>query len=255
MSRLIVARRLGLLPYSAGLAAQQASLSAHQTALCARSPAPHQLLLLEHTPVYTVGRRQRDCDVGEERRLRALGAEFHRTSRGGLITFHGPGQLVVYPMLNLAQLGVSGPRRYVHLLEEAIIEVCARLGVTAGTSPHTGVWVGDNKICAMGVHFTRRVLTSHGLALNCCVDLDWFRQIVPCGIADKFVTSLSQQLGRHVPVAEAAGQVVHVLAEKLGCDVVWEAESEEVTSSAEEPAVTSRPGEAPKHVAQSRTKL
>ena len=112
MSRLVRVRRLGLMSYSAGLAAQRAALSAHQVALAAGEPAPHQLLLLEHQPVYTVGRRQRGADTAqEEDRLRRLGAQFERTSRGGLITFHGPGQLVVYPMLNLKQLGVPGPRR------------------------------------------------------------------------------------------------------------------------------------------------
>ena len=105
-------RRLGLVSYSAGLTAQRAALLAHQAALEAGKPAPHELLMLEHHPVYTVGRRQRGADTAEEEaRLRRLGAGFERTGRGGLITFHGPGQLVVYPMLNLRQLGVPGPRR------------------------------------------------------------------------------------------------------------------------------------------------
>ncbi|KAF0312072.1 putative lipoyltransferase 2, mitochondrial [Amphibalanus amphitrite] len=223
MSRLVRVRHLGLVSYSAGLAAQRAALSAHQAALAAGGPAPHELLLLEHRPVYTVGRRQQGADTAaEEARLRRLGAEFERTGRGGLITFHGPGQLVAYPMLNLRQLGVPGPRRYVCLLEQAIIDVCGRLGVSAATSPHTGVWVGDNKVCALGIHLTQRVLTSHGLALNCSVDLDWFRHIVPCGIADKFVTSLTAELGRPVAVAEAAPLVAEALAARLGCRLVWE---------------------------------
>ncbi|XP_037072163.1 putative lipoyltransferase 2, mitochondrial [Pollicipes pollicipes] len=123
---------------------------------------------------------------------------------------------------HVSQMGQFKNDQYVHLLEEVVIEACGRMGVAAGTSPHTGVWVGDNKICAMGVHFTRRVLTSHGLALNCCVDLDWFRHIVPCGIEDKFVTSLTAELGRRVSVNEATSHVVDVLAELLNCEIVWD---------------------------------
>uniref|UniRef100_A0A8C1II11 lipoyl(octanoyl) transferase n=1 Tax=Cyprinus carpio TaxID=7962 RepID=A0A8C1II11_CYPCA len=110
-------------------------------------------------------------------------------SRGGLITFHGPGQLVCYPVLNLGCFRKS-VRWYVCELERTVIKTCGQFGIEASTSPDTGVWAGDNKICAIGIH-CGRYITSHGLALNCNTDMSWFDNIVPCGIMGKGVTSLS----------------------------------------------------------------
>ncbi|VDN83787.1 unnamed protein product [Brugia pahangi] len=146
------------------------------------------LLLLEHTPVYTVGIRHFQYNKDEENRLKKLGADFFRTKRGGLITFHGPGQLVVYPIVDLHSLHVKGPdqnstivgvRRYVYLVEEAIIKTVRDFGLRgADRSPNTGVWLanGMRKIAAIGIN-VRDGIVSHGLALNCNTDLNWFHQV------------------------------------------------------------------------------
>lgn len=149
----------------------------------------NQLLLLEHPPTYTVGKRGAIYDETVEEYLREKGADFYRVNRGGLITFHGPGQLVAYPILKLERKNAI--RWYVDTLEVAIIDLLAEFGLKGETSPHTGVWIGDNKICAMGINAQREV-TSHGLAINCNTDMSWFGNIVPCGIQDKGVTSLSK---------------------------------------------------------------
>ncbi|XP_078481375.1 octanoyl-[acyl-carrier-protein]:protein N-octanoyltransferase LIPT2, mitochondrial [Ciona intestinalis] len=156
------------------------------------------LLMLQHDPVYTVGLRSSEYDENDESRLSALGADFVRTNRGGLITFHGPGQLVVYPIFKLADFKL-GIRKYVCQLEATIIALCERYELEAMRSPHTGVWIGNNKVCAMGIN-ARRGVTSHGLALNCNTDLEWFNRIVPCGIHGKGVTSLSHELSRDITV-------------------------------------------------------
>lgn len=147
--------------------------------------------------------------------LRLLGADIHRTNRGGLITFHGPGQLVCYPVLNLGSFKKS-VRWYVCQLEKTVIRLCSKFGIKASTSPHTGVWVGDNKICAVGIH-CGRYITSHGLALNCNTDLTWFDHIVPCGIEGKGVTSLSAELQRDVSVGETIPQLLEAFQEQFTC--------------------------------------
>ncbi|XP_023946334.2 putative lipoyltransferase 2, mitochondrial isoform X2 [Bicyclus anynana] len=126
-------------------------------------------------------------------RLQQLGAEFRKTNRGGLITFHGPGQLVAYPIINLKNFKTS-VRWYVDRLEETVIKICDELGIKANRSPDTGVWVEDNKIAAIGIHASRYV-TTHGISLNCDNDLTWFKHIDPCGIKDKGVTSLTNETG------------------------------------------------------------
>ncbi|XP_072256918.1 octanoyl-[acyl-carrier-protein]:protein N-octanoyltransferase LIPT2, mitochondrial-like [Pyxicephalus adspersus] len=203
--------RLGLLSYSEALQAQARSVR-----LCAER-GEDRLLLLEHRPVYTVGIRQSRYTGEEEARLRALGADFQRTDRGGLITFHGPGQLVCYPVLSLRRLHRT-LRRYVCGLEGAAIGLCRRLGVEGGRSGDTGVWVGERKICAIGVHCSHHI-TSHGLALNCNTDLTWFNHIVPCGLEGKGVTSLSTELGRVVTVEEVIPSFLEAFQEEFHCTV------------------------------------
>lgn len=144
-----------------------------------------------------------------------LGAEFFKTNRGGLITFHGPGQLVVYPIVYLKQLG-GGVRWYVASLETAIINCCRQYMLKATTSVHTGVWVNDRKICAIGVHGSQQVMT-HGLALNCSIDLDWFSHIVPCGIEGKGVTSITQELGRTVTPTSVIPKFLKCVSEQFNC--------------------------------------
>uniref|UniRef100_A0A3Q2Z3H2 Octanoyl-[acyl-carrier-protein]:protein N-octanoyltransferase LIPT2, mitochondrial n=2 Tax=Hippocampus comes TaxID=109280 RepID=A0A3Q2Z3H2_HIPCM len=198
--------RLGLLPYREALRVQETYVQRCR----AGAGASHALLLCQHPPVYTTGIRQKGRPPAELERLRLLGAEVHNADRGGLITFHGPGQLLCYPVLHLAAFKKS-VRWYVSQLEQTAISACAGLGVEASASPHTGVWVGDNKICAIGIRCSRYV-TSHGLALNCDTDLAWFGHIVPCGLEGKGATSLSAERGRRVAVDEAVPHVLRAFA-------------------------------------------
>ena len=160
------------------------------------------LLLVEHNPVYTIGLRRNIYTQNDMDKLRKLNAQVELTDRGGLITFHGPGQLVAYPILNLKSYNPS-LKWYVSQLEQNIIDLCKR-GYNLKAQRmcklgYTGVWVNDAKISALGVH-CKRYITYHGLSLNCNIDLKWFDFIVPCGIDDKKVTSLSQQLNREISV-------------------------------------------------------
>lgn len=158
------------------------------------------IVLVEHSPVYTIGIRTKSYTIEDEEKLRRLGAEFFKTNRGGLITFHGPGQLVAYPIINLKNFNPS-VRWYVCHIEKTVIDLCGKHGIKARTTEDTGVWVEDRKICAVGIHASRYI-TTHGLALNCNVDLQWFKHIVPCGLEGKEVTSLTKELARDVTVDE-----------------------------------------------------
>ncbi|XP_059486063.1 putative lipoyltransferase 2, mitochondrial [Neocloeon triangulifer] len=177
------------------------------------------ILLVEHPPVYTIGIRTTSYSPEEEERLKKLGADFHRTNRGGLITFHGPGQLVAYPILNLKTFDL-GVRRYVCTIEKAVIQTCRHFGVdnvrTSDEPNETGVWVGNAKVCAIGVHASR-FITSHGLALNCNTDLSWYDHIVPCGLVGKEVASISKLLNREVSVQKVAPVLVGAFCDELNC--------------------------------------
>jgi lipoyl(octanoyl) transferase len=163
---------------------------------------PHVLLLVEHPPVYTLG-KSGDADnlLLSEDELNARGASFFHIDRGGDITFHGPGQLVGYPILDLDRF-FTDLGRYLRTLEEVIVRTCAGYGLDATrVDGRTGTWIGpdarglERKICAMGVRCSRWV-TMHGFAFNVNTDLDYFDYIVPCGIADRGVTSLAHELDR-----------------------------------------------------------
>ncbi|KWX01735.1 Octanoyltransferase [Carbonactinospora thermoautotrophica] len=177
---------------------------------------PDTCLLLEHQPVYTAGKRTSTWD----RPIGPSPAPVIDVDRGGKITWHGPGQLVGYPIVKLPDpVDVVA---YVRRLEEVLIRVCADLGLeTDRVEGRSGVWVlgrdgaPDRKIAAIGIRVARGV-TMHGFALNCDCDLSWFDAIVPCGIRDAGVTSLSRELGRRVTVAEAVPLVERRLAEVLG---------------------------------------
>ncbi|KAG0245271.1 hypothetical protein BGW41_002740 [Actinomortierella wolfii] len=174
---------------------RKAFIEQHANGEHQQQPNNDVLLLVEHTPVYTNGRRNRGdraVEPHEVQRLQSLGADYVETLRGGEITFHGPGQLVAYPILDIKQADLS-VRCYVSYLEKAIIATCASLGVAAKTTEHTGVWVSDTKkIAAIGVH-VQRYVTSHGLALNCATDLRFFDNIVACGLTGKETTSITKE--------------------------------------------------------------
>ncbi len=182
---------------------------------------PDTCLLLEHDPVYTAGKRTDPLD----RPLGDPGAPVIDVDRGGKITWHGPGQLVGYPIVALDEpIDVVG---YVRLIEEALIGVCSELGVTAGrVDGRSGVWLRgdgdarpDRKVGAIGIRVARGV-TMHGFALNCDCDLSWFDRIVPCGISDASVTSLSAEVGRRISVSDVLAEVERQLAMVLGATSV-----------------------------------
>ena len=175
---------------------------------------PDTVILLEHPPVFTAGRRAKVDELLWSRdEVGARGGLVRMIDRGGSFTYHGPGQLVGYPILGLG----SRPDAvdYLRRLEEAVIGICVDLGVASErrADVQTGVWVGDDKICAIGVRLMRARVTLHGFALNCATDLSWFRGIVACGLPDHGQTSLSDQLGRRVGVADVLPLAERHLAE------------------------------------------
>ena len=179
----------------------------------AEARAPDTLLLLEHAAVYTAGRR-----APPEHIRGPLSAPLVETDRGGQVTYHGPGQLVGYPIVGLGELGL-GPRAYVRALEGALADTLAALGVETHTEDGlTGVWTARGKIAAIGVKISRGV-AMHGFALNVSTDLAAYDSIVPCGIEDRPVTSVSHVLGKLVAVADVRQVLVGALGGRLG--ILW----------------------------------
>jgi len=180
------------------------------------------LILLEHPPVYTAGRTSKDDHiVWTEDQINRAGAELHRIDRGGSLTFHGPGQLVGYPIVDLG----SRPEAlgYVRRLEEVVILAAADAGVALHRSDvQTGVWSGDRKVCAIGVRLMRMRVSLHGFALNCTTDLSWFDAIVPCGLGHTGVTSMSELAGREVSVREMTSLVTRRFEEVFDIRFVHE---------------------------------
>uniref|UniRef100_V5HSE1 Octanoyl-[acyl-carrier-protein]:protein N-octanoyltransferase LIPT2, mitochondrial n=1 Tax=Ixodes ricinus TaxID=34613 RepID=V5HSE1_IXORI len=215
-------RQLGRLAFAEAYGIQTRTAEALRREILAKPAVLRRntLLLVEHEPVFTVGIRSKGYTSEDESRLRKLGADFVRTNRGGLITFHGPGQLVAYPILYLGSFNEQKSMRwYVCQLEKTVVDTCAHFGLRADTTQETGVWIGDNKIAAIGVHGSRYV-TTHGVALNCSTDLDWFSHIVPCGLQGKGVTSLSRELGRELGVAEASPVFLDSFRRHFNCQTV-----------------------------------
>ncbi|HYP28297.1 MAG TPA: lipoyl(octanoyl) transferase LipB [Blastocatellia bacterium] len=208
-------RRLGLIDYSDGLALQARAVERLRA-----GEAPEQLFLLEHPHVFTLGRGADGSNILADRgRLESLSIEVHETGRGGDVTYHGPGQMVGYPIINLKP-DRCDVHRYVRDVEEVLIRVVGDFGVTGERIKGlTGVWVGNEKVAAIGVRIARWV-TSHGFALNVNTDLDYFRLIVPCGITDKGVTSLARLLGREVDMREVASSVERNFGEVFGRNIV-----------------------------------
>lgn len=178
--------------------------------------ADDTLILLEHPPVYTAGRSWRpDHIVWTEERIVAAGAELRFIDRGGSLTFHGPGQLVGYPVLDLGAR--PDAMRFVRDLEEVVIRAAADVGVELHRSEvQTGVWSGPSKVCAIGVRLMRMRVSLHGFALNCTTDLSWYDAIVPCGLAGEGVTSLSRLAGHEITVEEVAPRVARRFEEVFG---------------------------------------
>jgi lipoyl(octanoyl) transferase len=170
----------------------------------ARREIPDTLILLEHPPVFTAGKRSDPAHLRWTRgQIERAGAELVDVDRGGSVTFHGPGQLVGYPIVDLGPAAdVIG---YLRMLEEVIIRACREVGVELHRdTEQTGVWWDDRKVCAIGVRVAHARVTLHGFALNCTTDLSWFDAIVPCGLADRGVATLSELAGREIKVEEMA---------------------------------------------------
>ena len=208
MTRLEV-RRLGIVPYADALALQRTLVEERRA-----GRIPDVLLLLQHPPVITLGVKGdggRSNIVVSADRLGALGIEVCETGRGGDVTYHGPGQVVGYPIVDLRP-DRCDVHRYVRDVEEVMIQVCTEFGVAAGRiAGLTGTWVGGDKIGAIGVRISRWI-TSHGFAFNVSTDLAPFRLIVPCGIADRGVTSLERAAGRPVPMTDVENAIARHFA-------------------------------------------
>ncbi len=216
VTRKLEVRRLGRVSYADGLALQQRLVEERR-----EGKIPDQLLLLEHPPVITLGvktRHDRSHIVATPERLQSLGVEVHETGRGGDVTYHGPGQLVGYPILDLKP-DRCDVHRYVRDLEETMIRAAATFGVTAGrVTGLTGIWVGADKLAAIGVRISRWI-TSHGFAFNVTTDLSHFNLIIPCGITDRGVTSLQRLMGRAIPMAEVEAAIAASFADVFDSEI------------------------------------
>jgi len=201
-------RRLGVVPYDEALALQRALVEERRA-----ERIPDLLLLVQHPAVITLGVKGdggRSHIVAPPEHLARLGIAVHEAGRGGDVTYHGPGQLVGYPILDLKP-DRQDVHRYVRDLEAVLIRMAADYGVTAGRIEGlTGAWVGAEKLAAIGVRISRWI-TSHGFAFNVSTNLDHFRLIVPCGIGDRGVTSLETLTGRTIPMAEVEASCVRHL--------------------------------------------
>jgi lipoyl(octanoyl) transferase len=211
-SRRLEVRRLGRLPYQEALALQRSLVEERRA-----GRLPDLLLLVEHPHVLTLGVRGdggRGHILADEATLAARGVEVHETGRGGDVTYHGPGQIVGYPIIDLRP-DRCDVHRYVRDLEEVLIRTAADYGVTAARIEGlTGVWVGDAKLAAIGVRISRWI-TSHGFALNLSTDLGYFDLIVPCGISDRSVTSF-ERLGLRLSREEVEARIFGHFCEVFG---------------------------------------
>lgn len=197
---------------------------------------PDTLLSLQHPPTYTIGKRRTYHNLlVPESELQTMGAVLHYTERGGDITFHGPHQAILYPIISLREIGL-GVRKYVENLERTMIELASlyRVQANAGETGQTGVWVKDKKIGAIGVQISSGI-TSHGLAFNIDPDLSYFKHIVPCGISDKGVTSLKMETGLVVPADEVIHeQLVCCFAKSFGfSSVSWKEKASDLLENTE----------------------
>jgi lipoyl(octanoyl) transferase len=210
--RILEVRRLGVISYAEALEVQRALVEDRKA-----GRVPDTLLLLQHPHVVTIGVKKdgRRNIVATPDQLTRLGVEIFETGRGGDVTYHGPGQLVGYPIIDLDP-DRRDVHRYVRDLEEVMIRVCEDYRLTAGRiAGLSGAWIGGDKIGAVGVRISRWV-TSHGFAFNVTTDLDFFRLIVPCGIADRGVTSLRLAAGTEPPMDEVETRFVERFAEVFG---------------------------------------
>ena len=240
---------LGRMAYMKALDVQNQCVQRLQSSILKKSSSnqiinnPNVLILVEHEPVYTIGIRSQNYPDSERQRLKSLGADFIETNRGGLITFHGLGQLVSYPILYLPdflELNNGGIKCYVRKLEATIINMSREILSEVMKDPkeidimdgYPGVWVNNSKkIGAIGIH-AKDGITSHGIAINCNVDLKWFNKIVPCGIEGKGVTSYSHELKEEFTVNQAVPAFLESFRREFNCDFINGFEDENVDQTA-----------------------
>ena len=214
-------RDLGLIPYAEALALQSDLVGRRRT-----GDIPDQLLLLQHPHVITLGTASsRSHVLADESRRRELGIDLVDVGRGGDVTYHGPGQLVGYPILDLKP-DRKDVHQYLRDLEAVLVHTLDEMGIRGEPLPNlTGVWVDGRKIAAIGVRISSGWITSHGFALNVSNDLSFFETIVPCGIQDVSVTSVSQELGRPFTVPDILGMVSEAFSEIFGRSSLLEGRS------------------------------
>ncbi len=209
---------IGLSPYLHILQMQEKFFNKNLECKEHNHATKNSLLLCEHPPVFTLGKsgKRENILVSDT----ALNAEYYHVNRGGDVTFHGPGQLVVYPILDLEQLQM-GLADYIHNLEEVVIETLLQFGIKClRIERAAGLWIieedkTENKICAIGVKASRNV-TMHGMALNVNTDLDWFKKIVPCGLEGKGVTSMEKETGKQVNMTEVKAAYTVTFKKRFG---------------------------------------
>lgn len=220
MEKRVDYRDLGRMPYGECWQLQQQLFEATLASKGADVERVGTLLLVEHPAVYTLGKsgKEQNMLVNEDF-LKSIGAEFYRIDRGGDVTFHGEGQIVGYPILDIERIGI-GLKEYIDAIEGAIIDTIATYGIVGGRiDGASGVWIDEKsarprKICAIGVRASRYV-TMHGFALNVATDLNYFNYINPCGFTDKGVTSIEKELGYEVSLDEVKQRLVDALSKKL----------------------------------------
>ncbi len=218
---MMITENWGIVSYEAAWQRQTVLFDQLIEAKLHEKPYTNRLIFCQHPHVYTLGKHGKTANMLlNENQLHALHAELFHVDRGGDITYHGPGQWVCYPILNLEDYNL-GLKEYLHLLEEAIIRLCGQYGIEAGrVEGATGVWLGtgtpdERKICAMGVRSSHFV-TMHGLAFNVNTDLRYFGYIHPCGFINKGVTSLSAELHRELPMEEVRDKLEKLIRNLLG---------------------------------------
>ena len=218
---MLLYKDLGRMDYLAALEIQENFVQSKQ-----RESSPDVLLFVEHPQVYTLGRGGLESNVLAPREVPVI-----RTSRGGDVTYHGPGQLVVYPILDLRSKLRKDVHRYVRNLELSAIRTLTDFGLT-GTRrpPFTGIWIGDRKIAAIGIA-VRRCIAFHGLALNVNTDLDYFKRIIPCGLAWDDVTSMAQELGAEQDFAAVRRRFLQNFAQIFGYQDIKEDSAEQSWSN------------------------
>ncbi|TKA76817.1 hypothetical protein B0A49_03698 [Cryomyces minteri] len=222
----------GIVSYTHAANLQQrlvTALLSHKATAAAAAKAPDSTVITaQFHPVYTCGRREVGTVSAEQQEyLKAEGrASFHEALRGGQTTFHGPGQLVAYPITDLKRHNVS-PRNYVCLLEKSLVATCAKYGIKSMTTEHPGVWTTpEKKIAALGVHL-RRNITSHGVGLNVNTDLWWFQRIVACGLEGKSTTSFEAEGVMGKSVDDVGKVFVQEFAKRLGVEEVYSTSEED----------------------------